>query len=107
MTLKDQIQMDVSSVFLNSDEFADKHVVNGATVLCVIDDSASEIRSNRQDEQIPGFSKNARVLHIPSSAFANRPAYGQLLTVDGEEFFVEACHDECGMLLIELGANDA
>lgn len=107
MTLKDQMEMDVSRVFLNGDEFADKHVVNGENVLCVIDDPASEIRSNRQNEQIPGFSKNARVLYISASAFANMPVYGQLLTIDGEEFFVEACRDEGGMLAIELGANEA
>ena len=55
MSFKDQIKQDLSDVFLNLDEFADLHRIEGKEVPVVIDSDMLEKLSKIGDNRIHGI----------------------------------------------------
>ncbi len=104
MTFKEILAQDVRNVFLNMDEFAEEHIVNGRPMAVQIDDNELLERDKagtgvHQD----GLYKSRRLIYVASADFGERPAIGNLLTLDKYEYQVVSCVDEAGVLIIELG----
>jgi hypothetical protein len=105
MSLKDLMASDIDDVFLDTDEFAELHDINGAQVLCVIDEDISKQRSGRQSGNYDGIHMRQLTLFIKESDLGYRPERDQKMTVDSEWYLVIDCTATAGMLEIELGAN--
>jgi hypothetical protein len=106
MSLKDQIQSDLST-FLNLDEFAESHDIDGRQVLAVVDSDILKIRSDRRSERYDGVYKGEVAVFVRAADLPSRPVYGQHMRLDGKLYLVAECTENCGMLEIVLEANES
>ena len=102
MSFKDLIQSDLA-VFLNVDEFADTHNIDGRDIPAVIDRDVLKQRSQRVD----GVYSGEALLFVRLSDLPARPVVDQRMRVDSELFYVVDCNENDGLLEITLGANRA
>lgn len=107
-TFKEQLKADLDT-FINMDEFADEHELNGETVNCVVQ-SPTEQEMFQQGIDYSGYEA-ARgrlvIVHIKREALEDVPAEGQEMTLDGEYGDVDRCVEDLGMLSIYLHFNHA
>jgi hypothetical protein len=88
---------DVAEVFLNPDEFAETHDVNGAKILCVI---SSDVVSAAPGQYVGEF-QNVKKLYV-SVDDMEEPVRGQILTIDGSRHTVQDVSNESGMYVITV-----
>lgn len=106
MGFKDQVAADIANVFINFDEFADNHVINGVSVLAVLDSDINQARAfNRLISVNDGVSLQLVSLFVKLSDFGYQPVEGEHMTVDGKGYFVSECLENIGVLEIKLKAN--
>lgn len=106
MSFKDQMVADMA-VFLNVDEFADYHDINGQQILCIVDKDISKQRTNRQSDNYDGIHTRQLTVFVKEIDLGYRPERDQKLAVDGEWYLVIDCDAAGGLLEIDLGANRA
>lgn len=106
MSFKEQVQKDIA-VFLNLDEFAELHDIDGSQVLAVIDNDILKIRSDRQSERYDGVYKGEFVVFVKADNLPSRPVYGQHMRLDGRLYQVAECTENMGVLEITLEANES
>jgi hypothetical protein len=112
MTFKDTLQNDLD-IFLNEDEFAETHTIDGVEIVCVIDKDVLETGKsnygiqNTQLQQVPGIYSSIVVVFAKDSDFPDRPVVDQLIILDGERYTVGSCGSNDGMLEIVLEAYKA
>lgn len=99
---KDAIAKDVTDVFLNVDEFADVHEINGERVACVIDTSVVKEAA----DGLEGVFINAKTIYVRVGDIAT-PVEGATLYVDGSMHLVRSVSVEDGMLVIVCEANES
>lgn len=107
-TFKDFLVEDLD-VFFNPEEFADNHELEGDEILCVVVDGNSQNDS--------GYTKDheyasQEVFKIFKTVYVKKedffvPRVGSVLTLDGEEFYVEEAGDKGGIVRILLSANES
>lgn len=100
--LKDYLSSDLDT-FLNTDEFAETHDIDGRQVDCVID---SDILKGIQPA-VDGVYASNILLYVKLSDIVERPVVRQHLRLDGELYLVTDCNLVGGMLEITLEANEA
>ena len=101
MSLKDIFQQDIEDIFLNEDEFAEKHNIDSVLYTCILIDE-KEIQSG--GEKIGVYVKKTTLL-INESLIQNPPIEGQRLKIDGYYKYVEGVTNEKGLLNITLTEN--
>jgi len=106
MKLRDYIYRDIS-VFLNTDEFADMHDIDGQMIEAIIDSDILKIYSNDKTEIYDGVYRGEVALYVKALDLGYRPVYGQIINVDGNVYTVKECADDMGMLLITLEAAES
>lgn len=104
--LKDYLASDMAT-FLNQDEFADLHDIDGLQVLAVIDSDVLKIRSDRKSEQYDGVYAAELAVYVRATDLPDRPVHGQHMRLDGKLYVVAECTEAEGMLEILLGANES
>lgn len=100
---KEQVKAD-RDTFLNLDEFADPHEINGKTYTCILQ-SPEEQEKFFIDNRYDGFEDihgELLVIHIKEDDFGERPAEGEILKVDEEPCVVDKCIADMGILTITL-----
>lgn len=107
MGFKDIIKADVHNVFLNLEEFADTHTVNGTDMAILIDNNEQIEREKRNNQNMDGIFTNQRLIYVAASDFGPLPKQGSLLTLDKRTFRVADAIDEDGIYSITLEANRA
>jgi hypothetical protein len=105
MPFKQLLADDIGDVFLDLDEFATKHTINGQSVDCVTDEDVSLKRGSRQSEDFDGIYARRLTVFVRESDIGYRPERDQKMAVDGEWYMVVDCAADAGMLEIHLGAN--
>ena len=98
---KDAVANDVTSVFLNVNEFADVHEVQGIRVHCVIDEDLVR----EADASLEGVFINALTIYLREGDI-DTPVEGSILSVDGSMHLVRSVSNEGGMLVIVAEANE-
>jgi len=84
---QDQLVADLNKVFLNLNEFAEMHNINGIEVSCIIDtDSTQPLRAGIA--KYDGTFKETIMLFISESNLPNepKPAYNQRIIVDKHNY---------------------
>lgn len=105
ITFKEAAARDIHNVFLNPDEFAEEHRVNGRPMPVQLDENVLlERDKSRTGVHQDGLYRAQRLMFVSASDFGPRPAAGSLLELDGRQYKVTACTEEAGMYSIELGA---
>lgn len=105
MSFKDQIKQDLSDVFLNLDEFADLHRIEGKEVPVVIDSDMLEKLSKIGDNRIHGMDEADTVIMGKASDLPENLDPGRLLNLDGREVIVVTTTSEMGLVQIAVRQN--
>lgn len=105
MSFKDQIKQDLSDVFLNLDEFADLHRIEGKEVPVVIDSDILEKLSKIGDNRIHGMDEADMVIMGKASDLPENLDPGRLLNLDGREVIVVTTTSEMGLVQIAVRQN--
>ena len=103
-SFKDQIAADIGT-FLNAQEFADIHTVNGQKMTVAVDENEIlERDKSRMGVHVDGLYKSRRLIYVARAEFGPRPAIGAMLALDGRQYKVKDSTEEAGVLAIELEA---
>lgn len=105
MSFKDQIKQDLSDVFLNLDEFADLHRIEGKEVPVVIDSDILAKLSKIGDNRIHGMDEADMVIMGKASDLPENLDPGRLLNLDGREVIVVTTTSEMGLVQIAVRQN--
>lgn len=107
-SFKDCIAADVGAVFLNGQEFAGLHTVNGKQMTVVVDEN--ELQERDKFKLLgagPGGTgyKATRMIYVAKAEYGHRPALASTVNLDGREYRVaEGTTEEAGILAIALEA---
>lgn len=102
MSLKDQIAKDIDKVFLNLDDFADSHVIEGEDITCVIStDAQNKIVNGR----ILGQIEADTFLYAKTEKAPRYRSPESIINVDGKEMVVVKWAESMGMVVIALRQN--
>ena len=109
-SFKECVAADIFGVFLNNQEFADKHMVNGQEMTVLVDENELLERDKAKAGELLGARtdtvyKSRRLIYVARSEFGPRPANGAALTLDKRAYKVKSSTEEMGILAIELEAN--
>ena len=105
MSFKDQIKQDLSDVFLNLDEFADLHRIEGKEVPVVIDSDIMAKLSKIGDNRTHGMDEADMVIMGKASDLPENLDPGRLLNLDGREVIVVTTTSEMGLVQIAVRQN--
>lgn len=105
MSFKDQIKQDLSDIFLNLDEFADLHRIEGKEVPVVIDSDIMAKLSKIGDNRIHGMDESDMVIMGKASDLPENLDPGRLLNLDGREVIVVTTTSEMGLVQIAVRQN--
>lgn len=92
------------SVFLNFDEFAEEHTINGSKVNAIVDEDLKQ--RNGDLAYAEGVYFNDLTLYVASSD-VSLPAIGELMTVDRKRLIVLNASNELGVNVIRLRKNES
>ncbi len=105
MSFKDQIKQDLSDIFLNLDEFADLHRIEGKEAPVVIDSDIMAKLSKIGDNRIHGMDEADMVIMGKASDLPENLDPGRLLNLDGREVIVVTTTSEMGLVQIAVRQN--
>jgi hypothetical protein len=105
VSFKDQIKQDLSDIFLNLDEFADLHRIEGKEVPVVIDSDIMAKLSKIGDNRIHGIDEADMVIMGKASDLPENLDPGRLLNLDGREVIVVTTTSEMGLVQIAVRQN--
>lgn len=101
-TFKDMVARDLDAVFLNVDEFAELHMVEGKEIPVVMDDDRL---TTLKKGQILGLVEADMLLMGKVSDFPADMEPGRLLNVDGRELIVSKSSRDMGLIEAALRQN--
>lgn len=102
MGFKEQIINDLDAVFLNLDEFAEIHRVEGKKIPVVVDNDKLE---KLKKGQILGLVEADMLLMGRESDFPEDLNPGRLLNVDGREMIIANSGKDMGLVEVALSQN--
>lgn len=109
MTFKEQIAMDNKNVFMNQDEFAETHTINGVEMPCTIDNNELIDREKRYQYKkslyADGIYLKQLLIYVRAEDFGPLPAIGRVITVDKKTYIVSDAINEDGIYSLCLEAN--
>lgn len=102
MSFKEQIEKDLDAVFLNLDDFAERHRIEGREISVVVDnDQLNKLKKG----QILGLVEADMLLMGKVADFPADLEPGSLLNVDGRELIVELSGEDMGLVEVALRQN--
>ncbi len=102
MSFKSMIANDIDKVFLNDEDFAEEHTVEGATIKCVGNSDASD---KIKDGRILGQIEADVILFGAASDLPRERGPESLINVDGKELIVIKWAESMGLVEIALRQN--
>ncbi|MDO5574432.1 MAG: sugar ABC transporter ATP-binding protein [bacterium] len=90
---------DINNVFMNLDEFGEKHIVDGNEITIILDEDAYR-KANSGIEMAVG--EVSTMIYGKVADLPKRKGYGAGLTVDGREYSVNTWDEDMGMATISL-----
>lgn len=106
MNFKEIMMDDVNNVFLNQNEFGEKHVIDGKEMIISVDGNEVIERSKKEKEagRTDGLYERQIIVYVSKRAFGRAPAIGRTLVMDRGTYIIQDCIDEGGIYSITLGA---
>lgn len=105
MTFKEQIRADISSVFLNLDEFAATHNVNGKDIPVLVDNNELIEREKKAKSKMDGVNVKTTLIFVKARDYGALPPVGYALRLDGKVYRVTDATNEDGVYSIHLEMN--
>lgn len=110
MTFKQTVEADIKNVFINFDEFATQHNINGKVIQAVEDDDLTTERAARGGTGTDEFGNigsiyfGARLLFVAKDDLGYRPVTGNSIRLDGDIYAVVNVVESMGLYEITLRA---
>lgn len=101
MSLKGEIINDIDNVFLNFDDFAEEHIIEGKKVLCIYDEETLKTRHGSAEI---GVDESTLLLFAKVEDLPKRKK-GGLLNVDHKEYMIDDWNVNFAMAEIALHRN--
>lgn len=109
MTFKEQIALDNKTVFMNEDEFSEKHLINGAEIPCIVDNNEMIDREKRYQYKrslyADGVYIKTLLIYVRAEDFGPLPAVGRVITFDKKSYLISDAINEDGIYSLLLEAN--
>lgn len=109
MTFKEQIALDNKNVFMNENEFAETHVINGKEMPCTIDNNELIDREKRYRYNYSLYGDGVHIkqllIYVRAEDFGLLPAIGRVVTVDKKSYIITDAINEDGIYSLCLEAN--
>lgn len=109
MTFKEQIASDNRTVFMNFDEFAETHRINGEEMLCLIDNNELIDRERRYKYKhsmyADGIYMKQLLIFVKAEDFGPLPAIGRAIRFDSKLYTISDSINEDGIYSLCLEAN--
>lgn len=102
MKLKTEIEQDCFDLFMDEDDFAERHLIDGKSIPCVIDE---ESLKQRQGSNELGIEEASMLLFTPVYWIPKKKVIGDGMMVDGKTCTVVAWNVNAGMNEIALKHN--
>lgn len=104
---KEQIAADIESVFLNADEFAEGHNLNGTVCTCVLQSPTAQeqFAQGIAYGSFEGISGRVTIVHVAKDNLPEVPVNGQKFKLDGRIMLVDTVVEDMGILSITLHEN--
>lgn len=96
---KDIIQQDTDKIFLNTDELAEDHVIEGSQVRCIC--TNEQLNQGKGSDLFGAYSIDLCIM-AKSDELPQRRGYGMNLNVDGMEYTIISWTEEFEMSTILL-----
>ena len=93
---KDMVARDALTVFMNMEEFAEVHEINGRRLRCIIDTNEAETAPSLYE----GVYTLLTTVYVLSSEI-RAPAVDEVFTIDNVMFVVKHVSDEDGLIVIK------
>ena len=100
---KDMVAADIDNVFLNEDEFAETHTLEGNTCVCVITNDRTK-RVTRSARNFSGLHGDFLCVVVKTSSLQREPKQGENFRVDSKLYKVGSCTEDMGVYTIQLAA---
>lgn len=101
-SFKDFVQSDITAVFVENDEFAEKAIIEGVE-MDIVPDMTAVLQSDKKNQ----VAACDVVFHVASSYFEEIPQAEKMMNFNGKDYFIETVHDHMGMLTIGLSRNQS
>ncbi len=103
----EQIARDMQEVFLNGDEFAETHDLNGTKCRCIVQSPTAreQFTQKEPNNRFDGISGRVIIVHVAKESLPEVPREGNAFLLDGENTIVDTVVDDIGMLSITLHQN--
>lgn len=105
LTFKEIVRTDIQNMFLNPEEFAEEHVVNGKKMKILIDNNEMIEREKREKSYIRGIYKKQFLIYVAAKDYGPLPGLGTSVNLDSNIFLVSDAVNEMGVYSISLEAN--
>jgi len=105
LTFKELIRTDIDNVFMNTDEFAAVHKVNGKKMPVTVDNNELIERAKKMKSHMDGIYVRTTLIYVKAKDFGQLPKVGGTLDLDGVIFKVTDATNEDGLYSIHLEAN--
>ncbi len=106
MTFQELLKQDLDT-FINTDEFAEMHVINGVEIAAVVN-KYTQAKSSSESKTFPILHGDFVEVCFKTSDFIaakeRLPKHGDRIKVDGRMYSVENCENEHGITIIILNA---
>lgn len=109
LTFKEIVANDNANVFINGNEFADTHNINGVECLAVVQDVSTAEKLSiglGAENTYPGLYGSRVMVNCKAEDLPSIPVFGMAIELDGQLYTVEACDDDMGLLTIQLIGNE-
>lgn len=107
MSFKDDVKEDIETVFFDTEEFAETHMVNGKEMRISIDEA--ELAQRKRSAKSAKASSYEDAVHtkrlaffVAAKEFGKLPKVNSLLTIDRVQFVVADTANESGTYRITL-----
>jgi hypothetical protein len=107
MGFKDFVQNDIEKVFINSNEFAEVHNLNGTRCYAVAEGLTDKQHVEIMGQDIDGLIYDTIVVHVAKQDLPEVPEYNQIFRLNGRLMLVQSCEEDMGMLNIVLRGNNS
>jgi len=101
MSFKEQLKKDLD-VFINQDEFAELHTLNGVELPVVVD---NDRLLQRTQKEFDGVSIGEMLIFVKKDDLGYRPEEGEPMRFGRKQMYVADCKEDTGMLEIILTQN--
>lgn len=98
---KDVVEGDIRRVFLNEDEFAEKHDIDGEKIVVMLD---IDRMNERRDKA--GLSDENLYFYVKEKELGRRPKVNSPMLFDGLHHIVTECIENDGVLEIALARQN-